>query len=219
MGLEKLFDGNIYGITCFEHSLGRSNEYVVREMLETGVRIIQYREKYRSKRIKYEECLLLRKITKDYNALFIVNDDIDLAVLSKADGIHLGQDDLPLKEARKLKNKKQFIGISTHSPQQAREAVKAGADYIGAGPVFATATKEGICRPVGLESIKYVSNNIKVPFVAIGGIKEHNMDEVLKAGASCLSLVTEITAAKNIPGKIKNILKHLHETILLNLHD
>ena len=211
MGLEKLFYGSIYGITCFEHSLSRSNEYVVSRMLEAGVRIIQYREKYRSKRIKHEECLLLRKITKKYNALFIVNDDIDLAVLCKADGIHIGQDDLPLKEARKLISRKQFIGISTHSPAQAMEAVKAGADYIGAGPVFTTATKEGAGRPVGTDYIRYVKENIKLPFVAIGGIKEHNISEVLKAGATCISLVTEITAAKNIKQKVKNILKLMPE--------
>ena len=207
--LKNIFSGQIYGITCFETSCGRGNEYVVSEMLKAGIRIIQYREKFRAKKIKYEECCWLRKITREYNALFIVNDDVDLAILCEADGIHIGQDDLPLKEVRKLIKPDQFIGLSTHSPKQAKEAVRIGADYIGVGPIYPTQTKKNTAQTVGLEYIRYVSKNIDVPFVAIGGIKEHNIAEVLESGASCVSLVTEVTEACNIQQKIKNIQEYL----------
>ncbi len=182
---------------------------MVSEMLKAGIRIIQYREKFRTKKIRYEECCWLRKITLKYNALFIVNDDVDLAVLCEADGIHIGQDDLPLKEVRKLINPNQFIGLSTHNPEQAKEAMRIGADYIGVGPIYPTQTKKNAIQAVGLEYIRYVSKNVDLPFVAIGGIKESNIAEVVKAGARCVSLVTEITEAPDIHQKIKNIQKYL----------
>ncbi|MCK5595389.1 thiamine phosphate synthase [bacterium] len=207
--LKDLFSGQIYGITCFETSCGRGNEYVVREMLKAGIRIIQYREKFRTKKIKYEECCQLRKITREYDALFIVNDDVDLAILCEADGIHIGQNDIPLKQVRRLIKPNQFIGLSTHSPEQAKEALRIGADYIGVGPIYETQTKKNTVQAVGLEYIRYVSQNIDLPFVAIGGIKESNIAEVVKAGARCVSLVTEITEAPNIQQKIKNIQKRL----------
>ena len=203
--LKDIFSGQIYGITCFETSCERGNKYVVSEMLKAGIRIIQYREKFRAKRIKYEECCWMRKITQKYNALFIVNDDVDLTVLCEADGIHIGQDDLPLKEARKLIKPNQFIGLSTHNPKQAKEALRTGADYIGVGSIYPTQTKKNAAQAVGLEYIRYVSQNIDLPFVAIGGIKESNISRVVKAGARCVSLVTEITEAPNIQQKIKNI--------------
>lgn len=209
--LNNIFSGQIYGITCFETSCERGNKCVVSEMLKAGIRIIQYREKFRTKKIKYEECCWLRKITQKYNALFIINDDVDLAILCEADGIHIGQDDLPLKEVRKLIKPDQFIGLSTHNPKQAREALRIGADYIGVGPIYETQTKRNAAQAVGLEYIKYVSQNIDLPFVAIGGIKESNIADVVKAGARCVSLVTEITEAPNIQQKIKNIQKYLEQ--------
>ena len=207
--IKDIFSGQIYGITCFETSCGRGNKYVVSEMLKAGIRIIQYREKFRTKKIKYEECCWLRKITREYNALFIINDDVDLAVICEADGIHIGQDDIPLKEVRKLIKSDQFIGLSTHNPKQAKEALRIGADYIGVGPIYPTQTKKNAIQAVGLEYIRYVSQNIDLPFVAIGGIKEHNIAEVIKAGACCVSLVTEITEARNVQQKIKNIQRYL----------
>ncbi len=212
MDLRKLFEHQLYGITCFEHSRGRSTERVVEEMLEAGIRIIQYREKHRAKSIKYDECVMVRELTRRYNTLFIVNDDVDLAVLTDADGIHIGQEDLPLKEVRSLIKEDMFIGISTHNPAQAREAVKVKADYIGVGPIFETRTKEGVCKPVGTEYIRYVVKNINLPFVAIGGIKEHNIDEVSKAGAKCISLVTGITEAKNIREKVRVVFSKWRES-------
>ncbi len=202
----ELLRSNIYGITAEEYSLGRDNVAVIEEMLAAGIKIIQYREKAKSMREKYLECLKLREITRQAGAYFIINDQVDLALLVEADGVHLGQDDLPPKAVRKLTGEKMFIGLSTHSPAQAEEAVRSRVvDYIGVGPIFATATKKDVCAPVGLEYLDYVVKNIKLPFVAIGGIKEHNLAEVLSHGARCIAMVTEIVGATDIKAKVNKL--------------
>lgn len=196
----------LYGLTAEKFSLGLSNADVVAAMLDAGVRIIQYREKTKKMGLKYEECLRLRAMTREAGAAFIVNDDIDLALLVGADGVHVGQEDLPVAAVRTLVGEKMAIGLSTHSPQQARAAVAHGADYIGVGPIFATQTKDDVCAPVGLEYLDFVVREIDLPFVAIGGIKEHNLAEVAAHGARCLALVTEITQAQDIKKKIASLL-------------
>jgi len=159
----------------------------------------------------YEECLVLRTMTQHTGALFIINDHLDLALAVGADGVHIGQDDLPLSKVRELLGPDFLIGVSTHSPAQAQAAVKDGADYIGVGPLFATQTKIDVCDPVGLDYLDYVIQNLKIPFVAIGGIKEHNLASVLKAGAQTVAFVTEIVGSPDIAGKIKR-LQRLMET-------
>lgn len=194
--------GGLYGLTAEKFSLGRSNEEVVRAMLAGGIRIIQYREKAKKMGRKYEECLRLRAMTRAAGAAFIINDDIDLALLVGADGVHVGQEDLPVAAVRTLVGENTAIGLSTHAPEEARAAAAQGADYIGVGPIFQTATKKDVCAPVGLEYLDFVAGGIDLPFVAIGGIKEHNLAEVVAHGARCAALVTEITEARDIPGKI-----------------
>lgn len=196
----------LYCLTAEKFSQGRSNADVVAAMLDAGVRIIQYREKTKKMGLKYEECLHLRAMTREAGAAFIVNDDIDLALLVGADGVHVGQEDLPVGAVRTLVGEKMAIGLSTHSPQQARAAVAHCADYIGVGPIFATKTKDDVCAPVGLEYLDFVVREIDLPFVAIGGIKEHNLAEVAAHGARCLALVTEITQAQDIKKKIASLL-------------
>lgn len=153
----------------------------------------------------FEECLALRAMTRQTDALFIINDHIDLALAVGADGVHIGQDDLPLSKVRELVGPDLLVGVSTHSPAQAQAAVKGGADYIGVGPLFATRTKIDVCDPVGLDYLDYVVKNLEIPFVAIGGIKEHNLADVVKAGARTIALVTEIVGNTNIPSKIKSL--------------
>jgi len=182
---------------------------VVAAMLDAGVRIIQYREKTKKMGLKYEECLRLRAMTREAGAAFIVNDDIDLALLVGADGVHVGQEDLPVAAVRTLVGEKMAIGLSTHSAQQARAAVAHGADYIGVGPIFATQTKDDVCAPVGLDYLDFVVREIGLPFVAIGGIKEHNLAEVAIHGARCVALVTEITQTQDIKKKIASLLQVL----------
>lgn len=200
---ERIATGGLYGLTAEKFSLGRPNSEVVRAMLDAGVRIIQYREKTKKMGAKFEECLALRAMTREYGAAFIVNDDIDLALLVDADGVHVGQEDLPVAAVRSLVGADRAIGLSTHSPEQARAAVIAGADYIGVGPIFATRTKDDVCAPVGLSYLDYVVCEIGLPFVAIGGIKEHNLAEVAGHGARCAALVTEIVGVRDIAGKVE----------------
>ncbi len=197
--------GGLYGLTAEKFSLGRANADVVRRMLDAGVRVIQYREKTKKMGAKYAECLILRDMARETGAAFIVNDDIDLALLVDADGVHVGQDDLPVAAVRKLVGNGMAIGLSTHSPHQARAAVEAGADYIGVGPIFATQTKDDVCAPVGLTYLDFVAREIALPFVAIGGIKEHNLAEVAAHGARCAALVTEIVGAPDIAATIATL--------------
>lgn len=198
-------DADLYCITAEEYSQGRDNIQVVESMIRAGIKIIQYREKEKKQQQKYLECLKIRQLTKDAGVTFIVNDDIDIAMLVKADGVHIGQDDLPIEKVRELVGAEMIIGLSTHSPDQARDAVQRGADYIGVGPIYRTFTKKDVCEPVGLEYLEYVVRNIDIPFVAIGGIKEHNIEEVVCRGAGCVALVTEIVGAESIEDKIKSI--------------
>ncbi|MTI66261.1 MAG: thiamine phosphate synthase [Firmicutes bacterium] len=195
---------DIYGITSEEFSLGRSNIEVVKNMIEARIKVIQYREKNKSKHEKYIECKKIRDITKEKDVIFIVNDDVDIAMSINADGIHLGQDDMPIKEVRKL-SKNMMIGISTHNKNQAKKAVKDGADYIGVGPIFKTNTKKNVEKSEGLKYLKWVSENIDIPYVSIGGINESNISEVKKYGGKCFAMISEIVASKDIEKKVKNL--------------
>ena len=203
-GMENFLAADLYGLTAEEYSLGRSNVEIVRLMIEAGIKVIQYRQKNKPARRMFEECRLIRQDTRAAGVTFIVNDYVDLALAVAADGVHIGQDDLPPEEVRKLVGDKMIIGLSTHSPAQAEAAARQGvADYIGVGPIFATNTKSDVCAPVGLEYLDYVVKNIALPFVAIGGIKEHNIRQVREHGAKTIALVTDIVGAADIAAKVK----------------
>ncbi len=198
--------GGIYGILGERFSRGRTNVDTARQMVAAGIDILQYREKITDKSQKQmlEECREIREITATANVPFIVNDYADIALMVGADGIHLGQDDLPVDAVRKIAPG-MMIGCSTHSPGQAAKAVEAGADYIGAGPLFATQTKENAGAAVGLEYLEHAVSRHNVPVVAIGGIKLANLKDVLARGAMTVCLVTEIIGAENIERRIYEI--------------
>ncbi len=206
-----LRDIDLYCLTSQEHSLGRTNLEVVQAMLDAGIKIIQYREKDKPGRIKLEECAAIREMTRKAESLFLVNDDVAVAQAVGADGVHVGQDDLPVRVVRRLLGPDKIIGLSTHDPDQARAAVQAGADYIGVGPIYATTTKKDACAPVGLEYLGWVAANLSIPFVAIGGIKEHNIAEVVRHGARCVAMVTEIVGKPDIAGQIQALRKIMQE--------
>ncbi|MBD5641564.1 MAG: thiamine phosphate synthase [Desulfovibrio sp.] len=191
----------LYALTDSRLSLGRSLREVATALLEAGIKILQYREKKAPMARKYEECKLLRALTRDYDACLVVNDHIELALACECDGLHVGQDDLPLPALRRLAPGL-MIGISTHSPAQALQARADGADYIGVGPIFATQTKEDVVAPVGFEYLDWVAGNLDLPFVAIGGIKAHNIFEVARHGANCCALVSELVGAPDIGAKV-----------------
>ncbi|MFH2091330.1 MAG: thiamine phosphate synthase [Pseudomonadota bacterium] len=203
------FPAGIYGILGEKFSQGRTNVQVARQMVDGGIDILQYREKLKdkSRRQIYEECLEIRKITADANVPFIVNDYADVALMVGADGVHQGQDDLPVKTLRKIAPDL-MLGCSTHSPEQAKKAVEDGADYIGVGPIFTTQTKEDVCDAVGFEYLEHIVATHDVPFVAIGGIKRHNLRDVASRGAKTVCLVTEIIGADDIQKRIQEI-KHI----------
>jgi thiamine-phosphate pyrophosphorylase len=203
---------DIYAITAAGFSKGRSNTDVVREILEAGVRVIQYREKDFSMLEKYRECVSIREMTSKHGATFIVNDDVDLALAVGADGVHVGQDDLPAEKVRELVGEDMLIGLSTHTPGQIDAAVGAGiVDYVGVGPLYGTAIKKVPMAAVGLGYLDYVVQHHNIPFVAIGGIKEHNVAEVVSHGASCVCLVSDIVGAPDIGEKIRGIRRRIEE--------
>lgn len=205
-GMKNFLSADLYGLTAEEYSLGRSNVEVVKELILAGITVIQYREKDKKSRQMFQECQAIRTLTEQANVTFIINDYIDLALLVGADGIHVGQDDVPVDAIRRLVGPEMVIGLSTHSPQQAQAAVLSGVvDYIGVGPIFATKTKKDVCQAVGMEYLQHVVEYIDLPFVAIGGIKEHNIAAVRRGGAKTIALVTEIVGAANIPQKVLDI--------------
>lgn len=197
----------IYGITAEKFSRGRTTIEVARSMIEGGVAVLQYREKAadKSSAAMLAECREIRELTREAGIPFIVNDHADLAMLVDADGVHVGQDDLPVPEVRRLVGPGKIIGLSTHSPEQAAAAVRQGANYIGVGPIFATATKEDVCAPVGLGYLDHVIRSCPLPFVAIGGIKEHNLGAVAGRGAATVCLVTEIVGAADIAATVRRL--------------
>jgi thiamine-phosphate pyrophosphorylase len=199
----------VYGITAHTFSQGRSNADVVRAMIDGGIKIIQYREKRpdKSHSQMLAECREIRDLTRAAGVLFIVNDYVDIALLADADGVHVGQDDLPVADVRRLIGPDKLIGLSTHSLPQAHAAQSAGPDYIGVGPIFSTQTKADASAPVGLHLLQQAIRLSSLPIVAIGGIKQHNAADVVGQGARTICLVTEIVGAKDIAGTVRKLNK------------
>lgn len=164
--------------------------------LKGGVQILQLREKNASASRMIELGKKLRELCSIYGVLFIMNDRVDIAKIVEADGVHLGQDDVDIYSAREILGLSAIIGISTHSPEQAVKAQKEGADYIGIGPVFETATKPDR-QVVGLDFVSWASNNLEIPFFATGGINLDNLQEVLNSGASSVAVDRAIINNKN----------------------
>lgn len=182
----------------------------VASALRGGVDILQLREKNMPAKKILELGKKVKQLCSEYGAIFIVNDRVDIAAILEADGVHLGQDDLDVKSAREILGENKIVGISTHAPEQALKAVADGADYIGVGPVFATPTKEGRI-PVGLDYVKWASENINIPAFAIGGIDETNVNEVINAGAKRVAVVRAIINAKSPQKAVEKFCAKLKE--------
>ncbi|WP_216829998.1 thiamine phosphate synthase [Alkalihalobacterium elongatum] len=205
-------DFKLYTITGEEFHPNRDMITVMEEAIKGGSDIIQLRDKTSSKKVVFEKAKQLREITKKYGVTFIVNDHIDVALAVDADGIHIGQDDLPIEEARKIVGNK-IIGLSTHAIEEARAAQKNGADYIGVGPIFPTKSKVDVVDPVTTDYIRQVVKEITIPFVAIGGIKLHNVDQVLEAGASRICAISEIVGAEDIQSVCKQFIEKIDQKV------
>lgn len=209
--MNKLIDFKLYVIIDGKSSKGRSLVYVARQAIAGGADVIQLRHKEASSKELMKLGRQLRSLTRKEKIIFIVNDRVDIAYGVDADGVHLGQDDLPLEIARSILGKKKFIGISTHSLPQALKAQEKGADYIGVGPVFSTPTKPDY-RVIGTTLIEEMEDRINIPFVAIGGIDETNIGEVIASGARRVAVVRAVcaandikAAAKRLKGRLKNV--------------
>lgn len=170
--------------------------------IKSGVDIVQLREKNTtSKRFIYL-AQRIRELTSHFGAAFIVNDRVDIAKIANADGVHLGQDDIPVSYAREILGDNAIIGVSTHCPEHAKKAITDGADYIGVGPVFKTPTKPSK-DPVGLEYVKWAADNVNIPFFAIGSIDTANIKEVVQAGAKRVAVIRAIMYADDIESNCK----------------
>ncbi|HOI93852.1 MAG TPA: thiamine phosphate synthase [Syntrophobacter fumaroxidans] len=197
-----LLDADVYPVTCAKLSNGRTDLEVLDAVIEGGARMIQLREKDLSKRDLYHLALKFREVTARARVLFIINDHLDIALAAEADGVHLGQDDLPLAAARRLAPDL-ILGASTHSLEEALRAKHDGADYVNIGPIFPTKTKVGVDRLLGPEAIAAISPHLDIPFTVMGGINASNIDRVLENGARRIAMVSAITMAPDIAETVR----------------
>ncbi len=179
----------------------RGIESDVRNALKAKVEVVQYRDKYASVQEMYRQASILRRICK--RALFLINDRVDIALAVNADGVHLGQDDLPYKICRKILGKNKIIGVTAHSLEEARQAQKNGADYVGVSPIFSTSTKQDAGKPVGVDLIKKIKKHLSIPIIAIGGIDIYNAPRVIRAGADCLCAISAVVTKPDVRREIE----------------
>jgi thiamine-phosphate pyrophosphorylase len=174
-----------------------------------GVRLFQYRNKSGSRKEVYNVSHELADMVKRSGGVFIVNDHADIAKAVDADGVHLGQDDLPIAYGRKIMGQNKLIGISTHSVEQAREAETAGADYIGFGPLFPTTTKETGPHQ-GVERLRLLRNAVMLPVLAIGGITPNNLAEAMQAGADGVAVISAVLSAPDPGAVARDLIKRIN---------
>ena len=188
-------DGDLYVVTDRQQTGGRPLLTVVEAALRGGARAFQLREKDLSPRDLYPLALQMRHLTQAYGARLLINDRIDVALAVNADGVHLTTVSLPARLARQLLGPERLIGISTHNLAEAREAAEGGANFLVFGPVFFTPSKAPYGQPVGLDALRAVRAHVKLPILAIGGIKKANLDQVLAAGADGIAVISAIISA------------------------
>lgn len=190
-------------------SRGRDTLTVARAALAGGATIIQLRDKTASTAQLLQEGHTLRALTRAYNALLIVNDRVDIALAIDADGAHVGQDDLPAWEARKLLGTERILGVSAGNHAEAQVGISAGADYLGVGPIFGTRSKEDAGPPVGLQLLRELSTNSSIPLVAIGSITAENASAAIQAGASGVAVITAVVNAEDITAATRHLVSVL----------
>lgn len=188
--LEKFANIDLYPVVTSGLSVHKDPLYILDEILKTDIKIVQLREKNATKGEKFELARIYREKTREKGVLFIVNDDIDVALAVGADGVHLGNDDLPLEAARELAPDL-IIGKSSHSLDEALEAEKGGADYVNVGPIYETPTKKGM-KAVGIETFKVVKEHLSIPVTVMGGVCLEKIPELRAAGIDKMGLVRGI---------------------------
>ncbi|MFP4047250.1 MAG: thiamine phosphate synthase [Bacteroidales bacterium] len=203
------FDVELYLVTDRDLALGRPLTWVVEKAVKGGVTMVQLREKDLSTKDFIEEALLMKKLLRPFKVPLIINDRVDVAKGVNADGVHLGQNDIPPQMARDILGYDKIIGLSVESVEQAEEAYDMSINYVAVNPVFTTPTKEELINELGIEGVRQISSVSRHPVVGIGSIKEHNAAEIILAGADGVAVVSAICSAED-PGKAaKGLLKQV----------
>ena len=197
--MKRFAAAGLYVVTSRDASAGRSTLSILEAVLVHGVRLIQIREKNLCKRDLLALALKARELTARAGALLIINDHLDVALAAGADGVHLGQEDLPVNVARRLAGDF-IIGASATNLKEAREAEKLGASYVNVGPVYATQTKTDLPVPLGLAAVREVARSVRIPFTVMGGIQARHVRELVAAGARTLAVISAVTGAPE-PGR------------------
>ena len=204
----KKIDYSLYLVTDRGLARGRSTFDIVKAAVSGGVTCVQLREKDCSTLEFIEQALAIKNFLEEREVPLIINDRLDVALAVAADGVHLGQSDMPLETARKIAGPSMLIGISAESVQDAVEAEKGGADYLGVSPIYATPTKTDTVPPLGLEGLRKIRKRVEIPLVGIGGLNTSNAAEVIRNGADGIAVVSAIVAAED-PGTAAINLKQI----------
>ena len=200
-------DWDLYLVTEEKLSAGKKTIDVVKEAVAGGIDVVQLREKNKTTRAKYQLGKKIKSILEGTGVDFIINDDPALALTLDADGVHLGDDDLPIKAAREILGRDKIIGYSTSNLAEIEQAQNQGVDYVGFGAVYQTNSKNVKQRrqAIGIDKLKRVKEEVKVPIVAIGGINEKNISEVKQAGADVVAMISAITKVEDIKGQVQKL--------------
>ena len=207
--MDVLLRSPLYAIADTVRRSGVRYDGLVQSLCAGGASLVQIRAKGESSREFLHIASKVKRICSDHNVTLIINDRLDICLAINADGVHLGQEDLPINVARKLLGDRKVIGISTHDAEQARVAEEEGADYVGFGPLFPTITKQTGYTPRGLDQLREVRSRVKIPIVAIGGITSALAPAALRAGANAVAMISEIATASDPESQVNLILSSL----------
>lgn len=202
---------DVYLVTDRSFSLGRSTLEIVRAAVRGGVSVIQLREKNLGTCDFYLEAMKIREFLRSVRIPLIINDRIDIALAVDADGVHVGQEDMPVKVARKILGPDRIVGLSVNAPEEINEESFEFADYLAISPVFSTATKPDITQPWGLEGLRRARGLTELPLVGIGSMTAENAREVVMAGADCVAVVTAIVSADDPAEATRTLVERVKE--------
>jgi thiamine-phosphate pyrophosphorylase len=207
--LKNLNDIDFYFIT--DAKLSRKGIFSdVEDAVHAGCSIVQYREKSKSDEEMIEEARQIKELCGN-KAFFLVNDRVDIALAADADGVHLGQEDLDVKTARRILGKK-LLGVTVHNIDEARRAAEEGADYLGVSPIFQTTTKADAGRPCGVGLIEKITDEIDLPIVAIGGITKENTPQVIRAGAKSVAAISAVLGSGDMEKEVKEFIRIIRDS-------
>lgn len=204
----------LHVITDETYVPGRTHQDIARAAAAAGASVVQLRDKTASVARLHDLALDIRRITSEAGVIFIVNDRADVAAAAEADGVHVGQDDLPPRAARKVIGEDKIVGVSATNVEEGLLAARNGADYIGFGPVFPTPSKDDAAPPVGLQAITELSSRVDVPVIAIGGISAENLPDVMAAGAAGAAVISAVAAQDNMEGAVRRLAEIIRKWVM-----